>query len=111
MKAARLLSVVLLLLILIHGVFGSAYNARPKLVVVIVIDQFRSDYLERYHDQLGGGGFRLFLERGAYFTDCNYDYANPRSAPGHGPLFTGSSTSEHESLANEWCYPQKKKTI
>jgi len=53
--------------------FASAYNGRPKLVVVIVIDQFRGDYLERYHDQFGDSGFRLFLDRGAYFTDCNYD--------------------------------------
>src|SRR5437667_12881112 len=36
--------------------FGSAYNARPKLIVVIVIDQFRGDYLERYRDQFGEGG-------------------------------------------------------
>ena len=49
-------------------------------MVVIVIDQFRGDYLERYHDQFVEGGFRVFLERGAYFTDCNYDYANTRTA-------------------------------
>ena len=61
--------------------FASAYDARPKLIVVIVIDQFRGDYLERYRDQFGGGGFRVFLDRGAYFTDCNYDYANTRTAP------------------------------
>src|SRR5713226_6883970 len=70
--------------------FASAYNARPKLVVVIVIDQFRGDYLERYRDQFGEGGFRVFLDRGAYFTDCNYDYANTRTAPGHATLFTRS---------------------
>src|SRR5215469_16993702 len=50
--------------------FGSAYNGHPKLVVIIVIDQFRGDYLERYRDQFIEGGFRLFLDRGAYFTDC-----------------------------------------
>ena len=53
--------------------FSSAYNGHPKLVVIIVIDQFRGDYLERYRDQFVEGGFRLFLDRGAYFTDCNYD--------------------------------------
>jgi len=45
--------------------FGSAYNARPKLVVIVVIDQFRGDYLERYRDQWGEGGFRLLLDHGA----------------------------------------------
>jgi hypothetical protein len=90
---------------------ASAYNARPKLVVVIVIDQFRADYIERYRDQFGDGGFRLFLDRGAYFTDCNYDYANTRTAPGHATLLTGSYTSGHGILANEWWDPQKKKRV
>jgi len=90
---------------------ASAYNARPKLIVVIVIDQFRGDYLERYRDQFGDGGFRVFLERGAYFTDCNYDYANTRTAPGHATLFTGSYTSGHGIVANEWWDPQKKKPV
>jgi predicted AlkP superfamily pyrophosphatase or phosphodiesterase len=90
---------------------ASAYNARPKLVVVIVIDQFRGDYLERYRDQFGEGGFRLFLDRSAYFTDCNYDYANTRTAPGHATLFTGSYTSGHGIIANEWWDPQKKKRV
>jgi predicted AlkP superfamily pyrophosphatase or phosphodiesterase len=90
---------------------ASAYNARPKLIVVIVIDQFRADYLERYRDQFGAGGFRVFLDRGAYFTDCNYDYANTRTAPGHATLFTGSYTSGHGIVANEWWNPQKKKLV
>jgi Type I phosphodiesterase / nucleotide pyrophosphatase len=90
---------------------ASAYSAHPKLVVVIVIDQFRGDYLERYHDQFGEGGFRVFLERGAYFSDCNYDYANTRTAPGHATLFTGSYTSGHGIVANEWWDPQKKKDV
>ncbi len=93
------------------GACASAYNARPKLVVVIVIDQFRGDYLERYHDQFGEAGFKLFLDRGAYFTDCYYDYANTRTAPGHATLFTGSYTSGHGILANEWWDPQKKKRV
>jgi len=90
---------------------ASAYNAHPKLVVVIVIDQFRGDYLERYHDVFGEGGFRIFTDRGAYFTDCNYDYANTRTAPGHATLFTGSYTSGHGILANEWWDPEQKKRV
>ncbi len=90
---------------------ASAYNARPKLVVIIVIDQFRGDYLERYRDQFGDGGFKLFLDRGAYFTDCIYDYANTRTAPGHATLLTGTYTSGHGIVANEWWDPQKKKRV
>src|ERR1700693_3310399 len=90
---------------------GSAYNARPKLVVIIVIDQFRGDYLERYHDQWGEGGFRLLMDHGANFTDCNYSYANTRTAPGHATLLTGAYTNGHGILANEWWDPQKKAMV
>jgi hypothetical protein len=90
---------------------ASAYNAHPKLVVVIIIDQFRGDYLERYRDQFGEGGFRLLLDHGANFTDCNYDYANTRTAPGHATLFTGAYSNGHGIVANEWWDPKKKKMV
>ena len=102
---------LLLCLALTGAGFSSAYNARPRLVVVIVIDQFRGDYLERYRDQWGEGGFRLLLDHGADFTDCNYDYANTRTAPGHATLLTGAYTNGHGIIANEWWDPQKKATV
>lgn len=111
MRLPRCWYAALVLLAWIPCALASAYNAHPKLVVVIVIDQFRGDYLERYRDQFGEGGFRVFLDRGAYFPDCNYDYANTRTAPGHATLFTGSYTSGHGILSNEWWDPQKKKTV
>src|SRR5579863_1511986 len=91
--------------------FASAYNGRPKLVVVIVIDQFRADYIERYRDQFGDAGFRLFLDHGASFADCNYDYANTRTAPGHSTLFTGAYTNGHGIVANEWWDAKKKHMV
>jgi predicted AlkP superfamily pyrophosphatase or phosphodiesterase len=95
----------------IPATFASAYNAHPKLVVVIVIDQFRGDYLERYRDQFGEGGFRLLLDHGANFTDCNYDYANTRTAPGHATLFTGAYSNGHGIVANEWWDADKKRMV
>jgi type I phosphodiesterase/nucleotide pyrophosphatase len=90
---------------------ASAYNGRPRLVVVIVIDQFRGDYLERYHDQFGDAGFRFLLDHGAYFPDCNYNYANTRTAPGHATLFTGAYSNGHGIAANEWWDQQKKRMV
>src|SRR5215469_10745672 len=88
--------------------WAAAYNGHPKLVVVIVIDQFRGDYLERYRDQFGDSGFRLLLDHGAYFPDCNYNYANTRTAPGHSTLFTGAYTNGHGLVANEfWDFKNK----
>src|SRR5271165_4050240 len=101
----------LLLLACIPESLASAYNAHPKLVVVIVIDQFRGDYLDRYRDKFGEGGFRLLIDHGANFTDCNYDYANTRTAPGHATLFTGAYTDGHGIVANEWWDPKKKRMV
>ena len=89
---------------------ASAYNAHPKLIVVIVIDQFRGDYLDRYRDEFGDSGFRFLLDHGAYFPNCNYNYANTRTAPGHATLFTGAYSNGHGIVSNEW-WDQKKKRM
>src|SRR2546430_7148218 len=91
--------------------FGSAYSAHPKLIVIMVIDQFRADYLERYRDQFGEGGFRLLLDHGAYFTDCNYDYANTHTAPGHATLLTGAYSNGHGIHANSWWDRQTRRMV
>src|SRR5580704_17061337 len=95
----------------VPAAFPSAYNGHPKLVVVIVIDQFRGDYLERYREQFGDGGFRLLLDHGAYFPNCNYNYANTRTAPGHATLFTGAYSNGHGIAANEWWDQRKKRMV
>jgi arylsulfatase A-like enzyme len=91
--------------------FASAYNARPKLIVIVVIDQFRGDYLARYGDHLGEGGFRLLTDHGAYFPDCSFDYANTDTAAGHATLLTGAYSDGHGILANQWWDPQKKHMV
>ena len=91
--------------------FASAYDANPKLVVVIVIDQFRGDYLERYHHEFIEGGFRLLMERGAYFPDCEYNYATLVTGPGHASIGTGTYTLGHGILANEWLDPKLGKRV
>jgi predicted AlkP superfamily pyrophosphatase or phosphodiesterase len=111
MRSPLRLAALALLVCLSALSYGSAYNARPRLVVVIVIDQLRGDYLERFRDQFGEGGFRLFLDHGANFTDCNFDYANTRTGPGHATLFTGAYSNGHGILANEWWDPGKKRMV
>lgn len=114
-RSARCTAILLASLAVVFSVplpgAASAYNARPKLIVVIVIDQFRGDYLERYRDQFGEGGFRLFLDHGAYFSNCFYNYANTRTGPGHATLFTGAYSNGHGIADNEWWDPQKKKMV
>lgn len=82
---------------------ASTSDAHPKLVIILVIDQFREDYLERYRtDFKGKNGFNLFLEHGSYFPDCYYDYGNLMTAPGHSTIGTGAYTDGHGIAGNEW---------
>jgi len=81
---------------------AQAYIGRPKLIVLVVIDQFRGDYLNRDHDKFKGHGFRIFTDEGAWFTDCYYDYGNTKTAPGHATLGTGAYTDGHGIETNEW---------
>jgi hypothetical protein len=97
------------LILLCLGVSGSgflhaaAYDAKPKLVVVLVFDQFRGDYLDRYRaDFKARYGWNLFLKNGAHFTDCYYDYANLVTAAGHSTIGTGAYTDGHGIPLNEW---------
>src|ERR1044071_784282 len=76
-------ALLMVCLVLAGNAPASAYDAQPKLVVIIIIDQFRGDYLDRMHSQFGQGGFRLFTDLGAHFENCNYDYANTETGPGH----------------------------
>ena len=84
---------------------ASAYNAKPKLVVIIVVDQLRGDILERFHDQMSPNGFRLLLDRGAWYKNCYYQYATTETAPGHATLGAGAYTLGHGIVANEWYDP------
>jgi hypothetical protein len=100
-----------LFLAALQAAFASAYDGKPRLVVVIVIDQFRGDYLERYHQEFGQGGFRLLMEHGAYFSDCAYDYATLVTGPGHASIGTGTYPLGHGILANEWFDPKLGKRV
>lgn len=74
----------------------------PKLVVVIVVDQFRYDFLERFKGVLTRGGFRRLMEGGAFFTEANYDYIPTYTAPGHAAVFTGSIPALDGIVGNSW---------
>jgi len=95
-------AVFLLALILPAALPAQVYAGRPKLIVVVIIDQFRGDYLSRDRSEFKGRGFRLFMDQGAWFTDCYYDYANTKTAPGHATIGTGAYSDGHGIDSNEF---------
>src|SRR6266566_8834666 len=76
------------LLAIVELGFAPPSGARPRLVVVITVDQLRPDYLERFRPQLIGG-LGLLLRGGAVFTDAFQDHAVTETAPGHSTILSG----------------------
>lgn len=75
---------------------------RPRLVLLIVVDQFRYDYLERFGDLFVANGLRRLLRDGASWTQSNYDHFPTYTAPGHGMMMTGAYPAETGIVGNEW---------
>jgi predicted AlkP superfamily pyrophosphatase or phosphodiesterase len=82
--------------------FAQVPPTRPKLVVVISIDQFRADYLRRFVRYFGPGGFNLLLKRGANFTEAHYRHSVTQTCPGHAVILTGSYADRNGVIANTW---------
>lgn len=79
-----------------------AQNEKPKLVVGIIIDQMRYDYLTRFYDKFGEGGFKRLMSKGFQCHNTHYNYVPTETAPGHASVFTGSSPAYHGIVANTW---------
>lgn len=75
---------------------------RPKLVVGIVVDQMRWDYLYRYYDRYGSGGFRRLLGEGFSCENTMINYLPSYTAVGHTCVFTGSVPAIHGIAGNDW---------
>lgn len=86
-------------------------EARPRLVLLIVVDQFRYDYLERFNDLFIAGGLRRLMREGASWTQANYDHMPTYTAPGHATLMTGAWPAETGIIANDWPDLEKGRNI
>ncbi len=96
----RLVSVSLLAALAVFSIAAAA-APKPKLVLAIVIDQFRYDYLLRFRADYHGGLDRL-LSRGAVFADAHYPQAATVTAVGHSTFLTGAPPAMSGIIANSW---------
>jgi hypothetical protein len=73
-----------------------------RLVVLVVFDQMRADYLTRWEEIFGEDGFRRLMKDGAWFQEAHYPYGSTFTAAGHASLSTGSVPAVHGIISNEW---------
>src|SRR5687768_12809623 len=83
----------------------------PRLVVLVVFDQLRGDYLARWEELYGKKGFRRLTDEGAWFTNCHYPYALTLTGAGHASLLTGCSPHRHGVVGNDWFDAKKGETV
>ena len=84
--------------------------ARPKLVVLIVVDQMRGDYVDKFRGQWNGGLKRL-LSEGAWFREAAYPYAATETCVGHATISTGAFPASHGMVANAWWDREQQKMV
>ena len=82
---------------------------QPKLVVGIVVDQMRYDYLWRYWSKYSEGGFKRLVGEGFNFKNANFNYVPTYTAPGHACIYTGTTPSYNGIISNEWYDRELKK--
>lgn len=77
-------------------------QSKPKLVVGIVIDQMRFDYLYRFRSNYGKDGFNRLINEGTNFTYAHFNYVPLYTAPGHSSIYTGTTPYYHGMISNNW---------
>lgn len=96
-------------LVLLAQLLSTKYSAQnnvelpqPKLVVGIVVDQMRHDYIYRYWNKFGNGGFKKIINEGFFFKNAHYNYVPTFTGPGHASIYAGTTPTIHGIIANDW---------
>ncbi|GGC88690.1 alkaline phosphatase family protein [Flavobacterium lutivivi] len=75
---------------------------RPKLVVGIVVDQMKMEYLYRFQNDFSANGFKRLMNEGFTYHNANFNYVPTYTAPGHASIYTGTTPSVNGIVGNEW---------
>ncbi|CAZ97148.1 alkaline phosphatase PafA [Zobellia galactanivorans] len=86
-------------------------NDKPKLVVGIVLDQMRAEYLYRFQDNYSENGFKRLMNDGFNVKNMHYNYVPTYTGPGHASIYTGTTPANHGIVANDWYSREKGRTV
>ena len=84
------------------------FGEKPRLVVGIVVDQMRWDYLDRYYNQFGNDGFKRLIDQGYSCNNCLINYVPTVTAIGHTSVYTGATPAFHGICGNNFVIKGKK---
>ncbi len=110
MKSTGVAVALLIGTIVLFSACGEQSVAKPKLILVLSIDQMRFDYLTRFND-LYKGGFRTLLDQGAIFSNANFRHAMTWTGPGHSVILSGRYPRHSGIVANDWYDPFLRRVV
>jgi len=102
---------MLILILLASSALYAQNNPKPKLVVGIVVDQMRYDYLKRFENKYGQNGFKRLLKNGYAINNAHFNYIPTYTAVGHTSVYTGTTPFYHGIISNNWYDKYLKKSI
>ena len=102
---------LLFFLLILLGCSASSENKKPKLVVAIVIDQMRYDFLENLSHRYSDNGFNRLVNDGFNCKNNFYNYVPTVTGPGHSSISTGSTPKTHGIVGNNWYDRERRHSI
>jgi len=86
-------------------------SKKPKLIVGIVVDQMRYDYLTRFASKFGKGGFMRLINEGFNCKNNHFNYVPTYTGPGHASVYTGTTPKYHGIISNNWYDKEIKSSV
>ncbi|WP_418513822.1 alkaline phosphatase PafA [Corallibacter sp.] len=113
MKKLLFSTIILLCFLLspISSISQTADKSNPKLVIGIVVDQMRYDYLTRFYNKYGEGGFKRLMNEGFNCKNNHFNYVPTYTGPGHASVYTGTTPKYHGIISNNWYDKESKETV
>ena len=84
---------------------------KPRLIIQIVVEQMRYDYLFRYWNKFGDKGFRLLVNEGTFCKNATYNYMANQSGVGHATIVSGTVPAVHGIVSTEWYERLKEEEV
>ncbi|SFB23900.1 alkaline phosphatase PafA [Algoriphagus aquimarinus] len=94
--------ITLLFLLTFGNLFAQKNEDKPKLIVGIVVDQMRHEYLNKFYDRYTDGGFKRLMNEGFVMKNGHYNYIPTYTGPGHASVYTGTTPATHGIIGNDW---------
>ncbi len=103
---------IVIVIIFLGFNWGKAQSSeKPKLVVGIVVDQMRYDYLTRFDSKFGDGGFKRMMREGFNCKNNHFNYIPTYTGPGHAAVYTGTTPKYNGIISNNWYDKETKEGV